>query len=171
MIIFMQTLEPPHCFSLSAAVGWIELGNPAEAAAELDGIPAELQKNPAVLDVRWAICAEEKDWTGGFSVATALMDVAPELPSGWLHAAYAIRRMENGGLQQARNLLFPALDKFPNFGLIAYNLACYACQLNQMDEARSLLKRAMATGDKNNIRNMALQDTDMEALWPEIKNF
>ncbi|MDB6064869.1 MAG: repeat-containing protein [Pedosphaera sp.] len=164
----MQALEPPHSFSLSAAVGWMELGNLAEATAELDGLPAALQKNPAVLDVRWAICAETKNWTGGFIIATTLMDVAPEYPYGWLHAAYALRRVENGGLQAAWNLLRPVMEKFPEHGIIPYNLACYACQLNRPAEALDLLKLAQAAGDKTMVKSMALKDPDLEPLWPQI---
>ena len=50
----MQKLEPPdtHCFS--AAIGWLELGNLAEAKAELAQISPAQQEHPDVLEARWA---------------------------------------------------------------------------------------------------------------------
>jgi tetratricopeptide (TPR) repeat protein len=153
---------------LSAAEGWIGLGNFAEAAAELDALPPALQKNPDVLDARWFIFTGAKNWPAGFNVGTTLIEVAPDIPNGWLHSAYSLRRADTGGLQAAWDLLFPALEKFPTCGMIAYNLACYACQLNRMDEAQSLLKRAMATDHKNTFKDMALNDADLEPLRAEI---
>ena len=39
--------------------------------------------------------------------------------------------------------LRPAFEKFPKVSVIPYNLACYACQMNKLDEARVWLRRAM----------------------------
>jgi tetratricopeptide (TPR) repeat protein len=164
----MNSLPPPHSHLLSAAEGWLGLGNLAEARLELDQIEAPLQAHPAVLDLRWAIAAQEKDWPAALAVARQLVAAAPGLPQGWLHQAYATRRVKEGGLQAAWDSLFPVLKQFPEDALIPYNLACYACQLEQLELARDLLKKAMARAGKPEIKTLALQDADLQLLWPEI---
>jgi tetratricopeptide (TPR) repeat protein len=164
----MQTLEPPHTHSLSAAEGWVGLGNLVEAAAELDQIPVEFQNLPSVLQVRWAINAAKGDWSAALSTARTLAQTAPGLSAGWLHQAYALRRLAGGGLTAAWDALFPALEMFPGDLLIPYNLACYACQLGRLDEARALLERALKT-DRKAVKQIALADSDLKPLWPEIR--
>src|ERR1043166_9428290 len=53
----MTRLEPPDTHHLSAAVGWLELGNPAEAGEEIARISPAALEHPDVLEVRWQICA------------------------------------------------------------------------------------------------------------------
>jgi hypothetical protein len=167
----MCPLEPPDTHYLLHAVGWLELGNIAEAKVELAQVRSSVQMHPDVLEVRWMICAEERQWDEGLSVARALLHSAPERPSGWLHQAYALRRVSNGGLQRAWDALLPAFEKFPRVEIIAYNLSCYACQMNQLDSARLWLKRAISIGNKDRVKQRALEDTDLEALWAEIQNY
>jgi hypothetical protein len=165
----MQKLEPPDTHYFSAAVGWLELGNPAEAQAELAQISPGQQEHPDVLDLRWVVLAEQKHWEEGLQVAQALVRCAPKRASGWLHQAYALRRVPDGSLQKAWDALLPASDKFPKEATIPFNLSCYACQLRQLDTARDWLKRAIAVGGKDRIKQMALQDPDLEPLWDEIR--
>ena len=164
----MHKLEPPdtHCFL--AAVGWLELGNLAEARAELTQVSAAQQEHPDVLELRWSIAAAEKRWEEALQVAQTLLRRAPKRSSGWLHQAYALRRVPNGSIQKAWEALLPAFDKFPKEPTIPFNLSCYACQLRQLEVARDWLKRAMAVGGKEKIRRMALRDPDLEPLWEEI---
>jgi predicted Zn-dependent protease len=164
----MPPLEPPDTYSLSAAVGWLELGNPAEAKSELAQVSPAQQSHPAVLELRWMICAEQQDWTSALDAARTLVERAPERPSGWLHQAYALRRVPGGSIQKASDVLRPAFDKFPKEFLIAYNLACYACQMNNLDEARIWLDRARNISSKGKVKQMALADSDLEPLWDEI---
>jgi len=165
----MHKLEPPDAHYFSAAIGWLELGNLAEARAELAQISSGQQEHPDVLEVRWSISAEEKRWEEGLQIAQALLRRAPERSSGWLHQAYALRRVPDGSVQKAWEALLPASDKFPKEPTIPFNLSCYACQLRQLDAARDWLKRAVAVGGKANIKRMALQDSDLEPLWEEIR--
>ena len=161
-------LEPPATHHISAAVGWVELGAPAEARAELAQLAPDLHGHPAVLEVRWLIAAEEKQWEEGLQIARSLLQVAPKRSSGWLHQAYALRRVPGGGVAKAWEALLPASEKFPKEPVIPYNLSCYACQMNQLDTARFWLQRAAAAGGKERIKSMALLDPDLEPLWPEI---
>ena len=62
-----------------------------------------------------------------------------------------------------------AYDKFPKEPTISYNLSCYACQMQQMEAALVWFKRAAVIGGKEKMKQMALDDPDLEALWEEIK--
>ncbi len=164
----MRKFEPPDSHFLSAALGWLELGNPSEARAELARINPDLQNHPGVLELRWLVCADEKKWEEGLPIAEELVQRVPEEASGWLHRAYALRRVPGGSLQQAWDALWPAADKFPKESIIAYNLACYACQMQQMDTALSWIKRAIAIAGKERVQQMAAQDPDLQPLLKEI---
>lgn len=171
LLICVQAIEPPDSHHLSAALGWLGLGAPADARAELAGISGENQNHPATLEVRWMVCAHEQNWRQAVEVAQTEITAAPADVAGWLHRAYALRRVDDGGLPQAWEALLPAAEKFPGEPVIAYNLACYACQMQQTDQAREWLQRAVATGEKPVIRKMALDDDDLKPLWPEIEKW
>ena len=104
----MHKLEPPDTHHLSAAIGWLELGLPAEARAELAQVAAATREHPDVLEARWLVAAEEKQWEEGLQVAQALLRRAPKRASGWLHQAYAMRRVPAGGVAKAWEVLLPA---------------------------------------------------------------
>ena len=89
--------------------------------------------------------------------------------SGWLHQAYALRRVPDGGVQRAWDALLPAAARFPKEAIIPFNLACYACQTGKLDAARDWLRRAVAISDKEAIKAMALGDSDLEPLWEELR--
>lgn len=165
----MQKLEPPDSYHLRAAEGWHELGVPAEAAVELARISSAQQRHPDVLEVRWVLLAYEQRWDEALAIARELLAAAPGRSSGWLHQAYALRRVTGGGLQAAWGALLPAATKFPRQPLICFNLACYACQLGNREEAIGWLKRALKIGDREEIIGMALVDSDLEPMRAEIR--
>jgi len=165
----MQKIGPPDSHHLSAAIGWLGLGLREEAIKELDLISPSHQEHLAVLEARWTIYAEERRWDAALEVARQLLTKAPNHAEGWLHHAYALRRVAGGGLAKAWEALRPAADRFPKVSVIPYNLSCYACQMQQLDEARVWFKRAIKIGGREEIKQMALADTDLEPLWDEIR--
>ena len=165
----MKPLEPPDTHYLDAAIGWLGLNCAADARDELKRISAVNQNHSDVLEVRWMLCAHEKRWSNALTVAELEIIAAPGDAGGWLHRAYALRRMKDGGLTQAWDALLPAASKFPKESVIAYNLSCYACQMQQLDLAREWLQRAVKAGKKEVIKQMALADDDLKPLWTEIQ--
>ena len=150
-------------------MGWLGLGCAGEARAELAKISPTNQAHAGVLEACWTICAHGQQWREALEIAGAELKFAPHESAGWLHRAYALRRVSDGGLAQAWEALLPAAKMFPAEPVIAYNLACYACQLQQLDIARHWLNRAVAAGRKEAIKKMALADADLQPLWAEIK--
>ena len=104
----MKNLEPPDIHHLSSAAGWVELGNLQEAKAELALISDAERNHADVMEMRWLICAEEKQWADALQIARQLIQSAPDRCSGWLHQAYALRRVSEGGVRQAWLALLPA---------------------------------------------------------------
>ena len=163
-----KTLPPPNNHFLEAAVGWLELSNPQEALAELNQIAAEFLDHPQVLEVKWQIFARTDKWDKSLPIAQAFCEVAPGLPQGWLHQAVSLYRLNR--TEDAWNLLLPMAKKFPRSWIIAYDLSCYACQLNRLDEGRAWLKKAFLLGESKEVKLLALADPDLKPLWPEIES-
>ena len=66
---------------------------------------------------------------------------------------------------EAWHSLLPAAQKFAKNPTIAYNLACYACQLGRLGEARHWFQRAVELGDAQKVRSLGQQDPDLKPLY------
>ena len=49
-----------------------------------------------------------------------------------------------------------------------FNLACYSCRLGKLKEAVHWLEKAIDVAGKKDIRQLALDDPDLEAVWSQI---
>jgi Flp pilus assembly protein TadD len=122
--------------------------------------------HPEVLEVWWRVHAAERHWDEALRVAEMELQTAPDRMSGWVDRSYSLHELRR--TQEAREALLPAVKKFPEASLIPYNLACYACQLGDPAEARQWLRKAIARGEKDEIKRLALNDPDLAALREEI---
>lgn len=166
-----ENLGAPDSHFVRAAQGWMELGCRIEAEMELAHVSAANRHHPEVLETEWSLTAARLDWLRGVVIGELLVTLYPERADGWLHRAYAIRRVENGGLSKARESLLPAAEQFPSEPVIPYNLACYAAQMGELDEARKWLKRSFNVGRFETIQTMSLSDSDLKPLWEEIRRW
>ncbi|MGE3310980.1 MAG: tetratricopeptide repeat protein [Limisphaerales bacterium] len=162
----MRHLEPPDVHFLSAAMGWIELGLPHEAHAELARISRPARDHAEVLGVEWDLCEREGRWNDALQIADRILESDPERATGWINRSFALHVL--GRTAEARTALRPAIDLFPSNGLIPYNLACYACQLNRLQEARQWLRKAMALDGRDIVLARARTDVDLTCLIPEL---
>jgi hypothetical protein len=65
---------------------------------------------------------------------------------------------------------FPAAERFANEPVVSYNLACYAAQLGRLDDAWEWVQKAIkAAGNTEQIKTMALADSDLKPLWERIQ--
>ncbi len=164
----INPLAPPDTHHLTAAQGWLELGNHLEADAELDKIAPTLRAHPDVLGVRWCVCAKSGKWERCVDLASTVVATDPTRPSGWVQRSFALHELRR--TQEALELLKPAADLFPDAWNIRYNLACYACQLGDQNKAWDWLEDVFdLAGDKREVKMMALNDKDLEPLWAEIR--
>lgn len=164
----MRPLQPPDTHYLAAADGWLDLGNPAEAHAELAHLSPAVQAHPWVLQLRWRIAAAEQRYEECVRIAAEVIDLLPDEPFGWVHRSYSLHELKR--TQEAYDGLLPIVGRFPEDFVIPYNLACYSCQLGHLDEARQWLRKAVATGGLPRIRQMAASDPDLTPLAGEMDN-
>ncbi len=161
-----STLQPPDTHHLSAAEGWLELGNHHEALNELNLVSPAEQGRVEVLGLRWSISAQLKLWDECVGIAVKIIELVPRNVFGWIHRSYALHELKR--TSEARDLLLPALKRFPKNETIPYNLACYECQLRNLDAARDWLRRAMKLKNPAELKEQALEDPDLKPLWKEI---
>ena len=86
-------------------------------------------------------------------------------PAGWIHLSYTLHELHR--TQEAWDNLSAVAARFPDNFNIAYNLACYACQLGNLPRARELLGLAIELGGSAETKLMALKDPDLTPLWTE----
>ncbi len=157
-------LEPDDQRRLSAARGYLELGMLQEANAELEEIDAFCRSVPEVLAVRLQIYQSMAKWELMEVVAKRLSQHDPENPQWPISVAYATPRAVSIGA--ARVILLDALTRHPEEPIVHYNLACYGCQLGELQAARDHLKRAFALDPS--CRLTAIEDKDLEPLWDSL---
>ena len=134
-------LGPQAQRQLLAASGLSELGLYQEAVDELESLPVEIKETTVVLASWLELYQHWHKWAEALSVAQRLTELEPDEPNWAIGLAYATRR--TCGLGLAREVLQSAVEKFENCAAIHFNLACYAAQLGELDEAKVRLKRAI----------------------------
>jgi len=135
--------------------------NPIEAEEELGKLPPQHQAHPAVLEVRWEICARAKKWDAALEIASALVQVAPDHPLGWVHRSFCLHESERTA--EARDNLLRAVDKFPEDAIMLYNLACYECHLGRLEQTKHWLQAAFEVGGAGPLRTL---DAERASLAP-----
>ena len=152
---------------LSAAAGWIELGDIAEAERELAKLPRECRDHPEALLVRWELAAQKKDWEEAHRCGRIVAEQMPERSDGWIKQAYALHELKR--TQDAYNILHQVAGRFSFISVVPYNLACYSAQLGNINEALSWIQEAVKIGGVKEIIGMALKDDDLRPLWSELE--
>lgn len=164
----MQELEPPDSYHLSAAMGWLDLGDEKEAANEFGKIREEYRSHLRVLEVEWRIATANKDWEGALAIARVQVEAHSENPAGWINQSYCLH--EKKRTQEAWDQLWSVSERFSKVGVVHYNLACYACQLGNLEVAKKCLNLAIQCQNKKQVKKMALVDEDLKPLSDHIRS-
>ena len=152
---------------LQRADGYLDLSMVKEARAELDKIPDGIRRQPEVEQIELRHAMASNRWPEAEKLARELCATFPDEPGYWIQLAYAVRRAS--AIEHARKILLEIQPRFPSVAVIPFNLACYECQLSHADEAKKYLRNAIKIDPQ--CRDMALEDTDLERLWPEIESW
>jgi tetratricopeptide (TPR) repeat protein len=158
-----QTLQ-----QIRFAEGWLGLGNAEEAGKAIADLNSVEANQPDVLALRWSIHAAVEQWEEAHRVALIQLKVNSDDVRGWINQSYALRRMPDGGIRMAMEALLPALQKFPREVLIPYNLACYQCQLGDLEESRKYLRLAFKIGGRRQLLALALDDPDLKPIRDDL---
>ena len=137
-----------------------------EAVRALEEIDPEDRARTEVLAARVDCYMAAKKWRMAMEVAGHLIEVEPVNAAWWINLAYAARRADS--LEKAEALLLQARKLHPNSAIITFNLACYACVSGRLEEAKVHLERAI--GLDSRMRELALQDEDLQALRGWVRN-
>lgn len=140
------------------------LGMTGAAHEELDAVDADDQLTEPVLLARIDLYAESRQWDALVAVAGGFSARWPASPHGWIGWAYGLREL--GKVSDARSVLADAEPLHVEYPLLHYNLACYACLLGDIPEAKRRL--AIACKAEAAYKEMALDDEDLRAMWEDI---
>ena len=151
---------------MQAANGWLQLGNLAEALAELERIAPPLQNHAEVIETRCAIHSSARDWPSALALAEQLVQTAPDRAAGYINRAFALHELQR--TSEALAALLPARERFPREFLIPYNLACYCCRLGRSDEALDWLRQAARLAGREPILAMARRDADLTDMQEQL---
>lgn len=162
----MNKLSPSDTHHLNAAQGWLGLGDWASANHELDEISLDSCTDHKVLQTRFQVYAAANLWAMAAEMARALTVLEPGNPFGWIDWAYSLYELNR--IRDARNVLVSVVDKFRDEYLIRYSLACYACQLGELKEAFHWLEEAVQLASEKEVKQMVLNNPDLQPLWDKI---
>jgi hypothetical protein len=157
----LETEDQRH---LTAAEGFAELGMFLDADAELEEIDAEVRHVAEVLAVRVRIYRGLEKWELMRTVAGRLAAHDPDNAQWAISLAYATRRAQS--IEAAKVILLEAVERHPKEPILNYNLACYECQLGELEVAKARLTHAFKLAPK--CRLMALDDDDLAPLWDSL---
>ena len=154
-------LEPPDQKFFEAACGYAQLGMFLDANEELENVDPYYRAAPEILALRVVIYRGLERWELTQEIAARLAKFQPNDVQWTVSFAYAVRRANS--IEAAKEILLEAEQKFPKEAVIKYNLACYFCQLGNLETAKNYLKRAFEIDP--NWRLQALEDEDLKPLW------
>lgn len=149
---------------LITADGYLDLKMYAEARNELQQVPKIHHSNSLYLWLMNRLSVDTEDWEMAVTISRTLWEAQPDVVDTWVAYAYAVRRHEK--ITNARTILLQAVERFSDDAIIPYNLACYECQLGNIEKARIYLKRALSLD--TTFRRIALEDEDLITLREEI---
>jgi tetratricopeptide (TPR) repeat protein len=163
----MKSLKRLDNIHLEAAQGWLELDNSVEAGAELEKIAPAYRRHPEVLQVRWKVCAHAQKWETCLEIAEILADLIPRQSVAWLFLAASLNSL--GQTEEAYETLIEVVEDFPDDPAIPYQLACYGCTLNLLDDAQGWLEEAFQKDGGKELKMMALKDPSLERMWAYLQ--
>ena len=146
---------------LHAASGYLELGMIAEADGEIENLAPEDKNRREVLEVRLEIYREAKAWSLMEVAARELWKRHSDEPVYWTNLAWAVRRLDS--IVAARDILLEAVERFPSDAMTHFNLGCYSCQLGDIDQAKTRVRKAIELDGQ--FKLLALDDPDLEQIW------
>ncbi len=162
-----SNLERADQFYLSAASGWIGLGDLASARAELKQLSAAAQNHPQAWMVQSEYYFASNEWDRLALLSDQLVRKFPEHEQLWVNRSYALHELKR--TREAFDALLLAVEKFPEAWLLRYNLACYCAQMSLKEEAVKWLLRAVTLGSKKEVKAMALDDPDLEPIREAVR--
>jgi tetratricopeptide (TPR) repeat protein len=157
----MQPIER----TLACAEGYLQLGLLEDALQELERLSASDRRFPEALHLEVAILVRAQRWEEALACSEELIRTAPQSHHGYLHTSFCLHEL--GRTLEARDRLLAAPVFVTEQALFYYNLACYEAQLENPDEAASLLRIAFRRDDS--LCQVAMTDRDLEPVREMVR--
>lgn len=145
---------------LQAAIGYLELGMPAEGLRELDTLPPEGRAQVECLELRAVLEQHLGNWQGAADTYAELGRREPENAERFIAQGcclYELRRVP-----EARAALLSAGAHARDHALWNYHLACYEAILGNRARARELVHASLRLDPC--LRAMACQNENLAPL-------
>ena len=146
--------------TLTYANGYRELAMFKDAIKEIDSLPENLRYCEPAVQMRVAIYMEAKQWRKALPFVEQLAKEKPDEVGNIVNLAFVIRRARS--ISRAMPILLKASQDFPDAAIVHYNLGCYACCSNQLEDAKTHLRHAFALDQK--FLDTATEDEDLAPL-------
>lgn len=151
--------------SLTAAQGYLELGMPAEALAELESLPADFVRYAEILQLKLVILMQLGSWQEALVACEELRERFPKLTIGFVHGAFCLHEL--GRTEEAKQLLISGPPALLREAIYHYNLGCYEAVLGNYEEAMQYLRTSFAID--HNYRVIAKNDPDLQSIADKLK--
>ena len=159
-----MTPSHPTRIRVRQALGYVGLGLLNEASDAIEAIDFAERFLPEVLAARLELALAAKHWDSAVGLGRELVFRQPDLASGWIGQAYALRELQR--LAEAKAVLLEAAPLHAGTSAILhYNLACYHALLGELPAARERLQ--IACRMDQSLCDTALDDADLQALRDE----
>lgn len=151
---------------LRLADAYLNVGLYTAADVALAQISPQFRDLTQVLVARMKLHQGRGDWRSMEEVAREILSRYPDDPIWYVYLSIALR----GGhsLEEGRDVLANAYQRYPTNAAIAFNLACYEAQLGRMAPARFYLRRAFEANPK--LRRTAEADPDLLPIHAELNS-
>jgi len=146
---------------LGAAEGYLFLGLPLEALAEIDGVRPVLQQSSPVLRMRIRALLHMKRWGEAETLSCKGNAAYPDEEEFTVQRVFALDQLNQGG--QAVQVLLAAPHWLRRTGILHYNLACYEARLGDLAKARQCIRAAIQIN--SSFKKNAQIDPDLQRLW------
>ena len=146
---------------LLAAQGYSELGMLDDAVAELENLPAAMQQDAEVLQVRLSIHMRQRRWENALEVSRTLCRSYPEDAMGFIHTAFCLHEL--GRTAEAKAFLLAGPSALLDEATYHYNLGCYDAALGNIEDAQAHLRASFKLDRK--FREFAKTDPDLKSVW------
>jgi tetratricopeptide (TPR) repeat protein len=146
---------------LTAAQGYLDLGMPLDADAELDLIDPFCRHLPEVLELRVQGYLALEKWELMRTAAKRLVDDDPDNIQWSVWLAFATRRAVS--IDSAKAILLEAVERHPEASIFHYNLACYESVQGDVEVAKARLQHCFNLDPVWRLK--ALDDPDLRAVW------
>ncbi len=150
---------------IAAIQGYIELGLPQEARAEMATLPPEAADRVDVVELEVLCCIAQRNWGTGLHHAMKLCAMAQGEPGGFVHAAYCLHELAR--TDEALALLMAGPPSLRRKAVFYYNVGCYNASLGRMDQALLMLEQAFLM--KPELRLEARRDPDLAVLRGQLR--